>query len=97
MLTPLVLFLIGLLGTLALAPVFGRLAGRTRKHELRLLMPSASVDEKTYGHAVEHYAESILVVMLFGCLAGALISAAGTAITARIWNRRNRLRPMLPV
>jgi amino acid transporter len=53
---------------------------------------AASVDAKTYGHPIEHYAESILVVMLFACLAGSLISVAVTAMTARIWIRRNRLR-----
>jgi amino acid transporter len=53
---------------------------------------AASVDEKTYGHPIEHYAESILVVMLFACLAGALISVAIIAMSARIWIRRNRLR-----
>jgi hypothetical protein len=53
---------------------------------------AASVDVKTYGHPIEHYAESILVVMLFACLAGALISVAIIAMTARIWIRRNRLR-----
>jgi hypothetical protein len=52
---------------------------------------AASVDATTYGHPIEHYAESILVVMLFACLAGALIGVAVTAMTARIW-RRNRLR-----
>jgi amino acid transporter len=53
---------------------------------------AASVDSNTYGHPTEHYAESILVVMLFACLAGSLISVGVTAMTARIWIRRNRLR-----
>ena len=53
---------------------------------------AASVDTKTYGHPIEHYAESVLVVMRFACLAGALIGVAVTAMTARIWRRRNRLR-----
>lgn len=40
---------------------------------------AASVDSDTYGHPVEHYAESVLVVMLIACVLGsALFSAVAT-------------------
>jgi len=40
---------------------------------------AASVDSQTYGHAIEHYAESLLVVMLIACVLGAaLLSAIAT-------------------
>jgi hypothetical protein len=34
---------------------------------------AASVDSRTYGHPVEHYAESLLVVMLVACVFGSLV------------------------
>ena len=40
---------------------------------------AASVDSQTYGHPIEHYAESLLVVMLVACVLGAtLLSAIAT-------------------
>ena len=44
---------------------------------------AASVDSETYGHPIEHYAESLLVVMLIACALGsAVFSAVAT------WGRR---------
>jgi hypothetical protein len=40
---------------------------------------AASVDSATYGHPIEHYAESLLLVMLIACVSGsALFSAIAT-------------------
>ena len=40
---------------------------------------AASVDSETYGHPIEHYAESLLSVMLIASVLGsALFSAVGT-------------------
>ena len=40
---------------------------------------AASVDSETYGHSIEHYAESLLVVMLVASASGsALFSAIAT-------------------
>jgi len=40
---------------------------------------AASVDSETYGHPIEHYAESLLLVMLIACVFGAgLFSAVAT-------------------
>ena len=44
---------------------------------------AASVDSVTYGHPVEHYAESLLVVMLVACAAGsALLGAIACRVQA---------------
>ena len=37
---------------------------------------AASVDSETYGHPIEHYAESLLVVMLIACVSGAVLFSA---------------------
>jgi hypothetical protein len=37
---------------------------------------AASVDSQTYGHPIEHYAESLLVVMLIACVLGAALLIA---------------------
>jgi hypothetical protein len=40
---------------------------------------AASVDAGTYGHPIEHFAESLLLVMLIACVSGsALFSAIAT-------------------
>jgi hypothetical protein len=49
---------------------------------------AASVDASTYGRPTEHYAESILVMMLCACVAGALISGVIAATTARLLKPR---------
>jgi hypothetical protein len=46
---------------------------------------TAAVNAKTYGHPTEHYAQGIVVMMLFACAAGALIGGALAAATARLW------------
>ena len=37
---------------------------------------AASVDSETYGHPIEHYAESLLVVMLIACVFGSVLLGA---------------------
>lgn len=37
---------------------------------------AASVDSETYGHPIEHSAESLLVVMLIACVLGAALCGA---------------------
>jgi hypothetical protein len=37
---------------------------------------AASVDSETYGHPVEHYAESLLIVMLIACVLGSVLFSA---------------------
>jgi hypothetical protein len=34
---------------------------------------AASVDSETYGHPIEHYAESLLLVMLIACVLGSVL------------------------
>jgi hypothetical protein len=45
---------------------------------------AASVDSKTYGHPIEHYAESLLVVMLVACVIGSLLSSAIATFGGRL-------------
>ena len=49
---------------------------------------AASVDARTYGHPVEHYAESLLVVMLAACVCAAAVFSAITAFGGRVLRRR---------
>jgi hypothetical protein len=37
---------------------------------------AASIDSETYGHPIEHYAESLLVVMLIACVLGSVLFSA---------------------
>ena len=53
---------------------------------------AASVDSQTYGHPVEHYAESLLVVMLVACVCGSAVFGAITAFGGRVV-RRGPARP----
>lgn len=46
---------------------------------------TASVNAEKYGHPTEHYAESVLVLMLFACAAGALLWATIAAAAIRLW------------
>lgn len=48
---------------------------------------AASVDARTYGHPVEHYAESLLVVMLVACVFGSAVFSAITAFGGRLVQR----------
>ena len=48
---------------------------------------AASVDSRTYGHPVEHYAESLLVVMLVACVCGSAVFSAITAFGGRAVRR----------
>ena len=45
---------------------------------------AASVDSATYGHPIEHYAESLLVVMLVACVVGSLLFSAIAAFSGRL-------------
>jgi hypothetical protein len=45
---------------------------------------AASVDSETYGHPIEHYAESLLVVMLMACVSGAALFSAIAAFGGRL-------------
>lgn len=45
---------------------------------------AASVDSETYGHPIEHYAESLLVVMLIACVLGAALSGAIATFGGRL-------------
>lgn len=45
---------------------------------------AASVDSKTYGHPVEHYAESLLVVMLIACVLGSVLFTAAASFGGRL-------------
>lgn len=104
MLTPLLLFLLALVGCSALALVLSRVGNQRYSRvvssavlgyllagaavwsiapaDWTLSFPqtlAASVHERTHGHPVEHYAESLLLVMLVACVFG---SAAFSAIAA---------------
>jgi hypothetical protein len=122
MMVPLLIFFIGLVGTLALAPLFGLVAGQGQSGRrigfitLMILVGylgggtvlwsfvppewqlsfwetlAASVNAKTYGHPVEHYAESILVLMLGACVGGAIVSGALAVAAARALRRMSGLR-----
>jgi hypothetical protein len=50
---------------------------------------AASVDSQTYGHPIEHYAESLLVVMLIACVLGAAVLSAiatfGRRLGRAVW------------
>jgi hypothetical protein len=48
---------------------------------------AASVDAKTYGHPVEHYAESLLLVMLFACVLGSAVFGTITTFGGRLVRR----------
>ena len=119
MVPALMVFFIGLVGVLALVPLFSLLDDRHRsRRAVNLLTGSAillgyfgggteiwwfvppewhlsfwetlaaSVNARKYGHPVEHYAESILVLMLLACVVGAVISAALAATAIRLLKRR---------
>jgi hypothetical protein len=45
---------------------------------------AASVDSETYGHPIEHYAESLLVVMLIACVLGAALFGAIATFGGRL-------------
>ena len=45
---------------------------------------AASVDSKNYGHPIEHYAESLLAVMLVACVCGSLLSSAIATFGGRL-------------
>ena len=45
---------------------------------------AASVDSETYGHPIEHYAESLLVVMLIACVLGAALFGAVAMFGGRL-------------
>ena len=44
---------------------------------------AASVDAVKYGHPVEHYAEAILVWMMFASVAGAVVAGGVTTLLSR--------------
>jgi hypothetical protein len=44
---------------------------------------AASVDSETYGHPIEHYAESLLVVMLIACVLGSVLFSALATVGGR--------------
>lgn len=48
---------------------------------------AASVDSRKYGHPIEHYAESVLVVMLFACVLGSVVFSAIAAFGGRMVRR----------
>jgi len=48
---------------------------------------AAAVDAQAYGHPVEHYAESLLVVMLVACVCGSAVLGALTAFGGRAMHR----------
>lgn len=50
---------------------------------------TASVNAAKYGDPTEHYAQEIVVMMLFASTVGALISGSLAAVTARVWQRPN--------
>ena len=55
--------------------------------EWRLSFPqtlAASVDSDTYGHPIEHYAESLLVVMLIACALGSALFGAIATLGGRL-------------
>jgi len=54
---------------------------------------AASMDSRTYGHPVEHYAESLLAVMLVACVCGSAVFSAITAFGGRAV-RRGTGRPL---
>jgi hypothetical protein len=100
MLTPLLLFLIGLILMLCLAPLFsgGRCGIRLAAAATILgytgggalgwsFVPAAwplslgqtltaSVNARTYGHPTEHYAQGVVLMMLFSCAVGGLLATA---------------------
>ena len=45
---------------------------------------AASVDSQTYGHPIEHYAESLLAVMLIACVLGATLFIAVATFGRRL-------------
>jgi ABC-type enterochelin transport system permease subunit len=45
---------------------------------------AASVDSATYGHPIEHYAESLVLVMLIACLLGAVMFSAIATFGGRL-------------
>ena len=45
---------------------------------------AASVDAEKYGHPVEHYAESVTVMILAGCVAAALVCGVTAAAVGRL-------------
>jgi len=49
---------------------------------------AASMDARTYGHPVEHYAESLLVVMLVACVCASAVFSTFTAFGGRVLRRR---------
>lgn len=50
---------------------------------------TASVDAGTYGHPVEHYAESLLVVMLAACVLGSVLFGTVAAFGGHVLRRAN--------
>lgn len=44
----------------------------------------ATVDVKTYGHPVEHYAEGIMTMITFAAVAGGIVCAALTAVGVKL-------------
>jgi len=45
---------------------------------------AASVDAKTYGHPLEHYAENVLALMLIAGVCGSLLSSAIATFGGRV-------------
>lgn len=53
---------------------------------------AASVDSETWGHPIEHYAESLLVVMLAACTVSAAAFGAMTAFGGRLFRSSSPAR-----
>ena len=51
---------------------------------------AATVNAAKYGHPVEHYAEGIVIWMIFGAVVGAVVGGCGTHIAGR-WLRQRRV------
>jgi hypothetical protein len=49
--------------------------------------PKATVDAEKYGHAVEHYAEGVVMMMTFAALLGGAACAGAAALGIRLLRR----------